>query len=79
MHGAVLLDEAGAVVRPAIIWCDQRTHAQCGRLTDQVGAARLIELVSNPALTGFTLPKLLWVREDGRWRMAADVSNEGNP
>jgi xylulokinase len=64
MHGAVLLDEAGAVVRPAIIWCDQRTHAQCGRLTDQVGAARLIELVSNPALTGFTLPKLLWVREE---------------
>ena len=54
MHGAVLLDEAGAVVRPAIIWCDQRTDAQCRRLTEQIGAARLIELVSNPALTGFT-------------------------
>ena len=64
MHGAVLLDAAGAVVRPAIIWCDQRTGAQCRRLTDEVGAARLIELVSNPALTGFTLPKLLWVRDE---------------
>ena len=64
MHGAVLLDAAGAVVRPAIIWCDQRTDAQCRRLTGEVGAARLIELVSNPALTGFTLPKLLWVRDE---------------
>lgn len=69
MHGAVLLDEAGAIVRPAIIWCDQRTDAQCRRLTDQIGASRLIDLVSNPALTGFTLPKLLWVREHepARW------------
>lgn len=64
MHGAVLLDEAGAVVRPAVIWCDQRTGAQCRRLTDEVGAARLIELVGNPAVTGFTLPKLLWVRDE---------------
>lgn len=63
MHGAVLLDQAGHVVRPAIIWCDQRTEGQCRRLTDQIGEARLIELVSNPALTGFTLPKLLWVCE----------------
>ncbi len=69
MHGAVLLDAAGEVVRPAIIWCDQRTGAQCRRLTDEVGAARLIELVANPALTGFTLPKLLWVRDEepARW------------
>ncbi len=64
MHGAVLLDAAGEVVRPALIWCDQRTDAQCRRLTDEVGAARLIELVANPALTGFTLPKLLWVRDE---------------
>ncbi len=64
MHGAVLLDAAGEVVRPALIWCDQRTGAQCRRLTDEVGAARLIELVANPALTGFTLPKLLWVRDE---------------
>ena len=70
MHGAVLLDGDGVVVRPAIIWCDQRTDAECRWLTEHVGAARLIELVSNPALTGFTLPKLLWVRdhEPGSWK-----------
>ncbi len=63
MHGAVLLDERDEVVRPAIIWCDQRTETQCRGLTDKVGADRLIELTCNPALTGFTLPKMLWVRE----------------
>jgi xylulokinase len=63
MHGATLLDERDEVLRPAIIWCDGRTDAECRQLTEQVGAARLIELVSNPALAGFTLPKLLWVRE----------------
>jgi xylulokinase len=63
MHGAVLLDEGGEVLRPALIWCDQRTDAQCRSLTEKVGAARLIELTSNPALTGFTLPKLLWVQQ----------------
>jgi xylulokinase len=63
MHGSVLLDERGRVLRPALIWCDQRTDAQCRSLTERVGAARLIELTLNPALTGFTLPKLLWVRE----------------
>jgi len=63
MHGSVLLDRAADVIRPALIWCDQRTDAQCRELTDRIGAARLIELTSNPALTGFTLPKLLWVRE----------------
>lgn len=62
MHGATLLDGSGAVVRPALIWCDQRTQAECDELTDRIGAARLIEWTSNPALTGFTLPKLLWVR-----------------
>tara|TARA_B100001123_G_scaffold433001_1_gene556900 strand:+ start:5578 stop:6456 length:879 start_codon:yes stop_codon:yes gene_type:complete len=62
MHGAVLLDGASSVIRPAIIWCDQRTEAECCALTDQIGADRLIALVANPALTGFTLPKLLWVR-----------------
>jgi xylulokinase len=63
MHGSVLLDEAGEVLRPALIWCDQRTDEQCRALTERIGAARLIELTCNPALTGFTLPKLLWVRE----------------
>ncbi len=63
MHGAVLLDASDRVLRPAIIWCDQRTDAQCRWLTETVGASRLIALTCNPALTGFTLPKLLWVRQ----------------
>ena len=63
MHGAVLLDEQGEVLRPAIIWCDQRTAQQCREITAKIGARRLIELTANPALTGFTLPKLLWVRQ----------------
>src|ERR671921_2052985 len=63
MHGAVLLDERDEPLRPSIIWCDVRTHEQCRALTEAVGAARLIQLVSNPALEGFTLPKMLWVRE----------------
>ena len=63
MHGAVLLDERDEPLRPSIIWCDVRTHEQCRALTEQVGAERLIRLVSNPALEGFTLPKMLWVRE----------------
>lgn len=62
MHGSVLLDEKTEVLRPALIWCDGRTDAECRALTERIGAARLIELVSNPALTGFTLPKMLWVR-----------------
>src|SRR5918911_1691513 len=63
MHGAVLLDERDEPLRPSIIWCDVRTHEQCRALTESVGAARLIRLTSNPALEGFTLPKMLWVRE----------------
>lgn len=62
MHGAVLLDEAGEVLRPSIIWCDQRTADECKWLDREVGPARLLELTSNPALTNFTLTKLLWVR-----------------
>lgn len=62
MHGAVLLDAAGEVLRPAIIWADQRTAAECRWLEREVGPARLLELTSNPALTNFTLTKLLWVR-----------------
>jgi xylulokinase len=63
MHGAVLLDEHDEVLRPAIIWCDVRTDPQCLELTQRIGADQLIQLVLNPALAGFTLPKLLWVRE----------------
>jgi xylulokinase len=62
MHGAVLLDASGAVLRPAIIWCDQRTEAECRLIDSTVGTSRLLELTSNPALTNFTLTKLLWVR-----------------
>ena len=64
MHGAVLLDERSQVVRPALIWCDVRTEKQSRDLTAKIGAARLIELTSNPALTNFTLTKCLWVREN---------------
>ena len=64
MHGSVLLDEADKVLRPALLWCDQRTERQCIEITEKVGSKQLIELVSNPAVTGFTLPKLLWIREN---------------
>jgi xylulokinase len=64
MHGVVLLDQHDAVLRPALIWCDQRSQAQCDWITSQVGAERLIRLASNPALTGFSAPKLLWVRDN---------------
>ncbi|CDM64381.1 xylulokinase [Pyrinomonas methylaliphatogenes] len=75
MHGSVLLDERGEVIRPALIWCDQRTDAQCRAITQRIGAERLIELVCNPALTGFTLPKLLWVREvePDQWRRVRSI------
>ena len=62
MHGLVLLDKQDDVVRPALLWCDQRTEEECREITKQVGARRLIELTANPALTGFTLPKIWWVR-----------------
>ena len=63
MHGAVMLDEHGKVVRPALIWCDVRTNPQCEELTEKIGAARLIQATCNPALANFTLTKLMWVRE----------------
>jgi xylulokinase len=63
MHGCVMLDASGAVLRPALIWCDQRTQPQCDWLTQKIGFERLIELTCNPALPNFTLTKLLWVRE----------------
>ena len=63
MHGVVLLDKANAVLHPALLWCDQRSQAQCDWITSKVGGDRLIQLVLNPALTGFSAPKLLWVRE----------------
>lgn len=62
MHGLVMLDEAGNVLRPSIIWCDQRTAAECDQIHEIVGRDQLIAITANPALTGFTLSKLLWVR-----------------
>jgi xylulokinase len=70
MHGAVLLDGNDEVLRPALIWCDQRTAAECRYLNEIIGEQRLVELTANPALTNFTLTKLLWVRtnEPEIWR-----------
>ena len=62
MHGLVMLDRAGAVLRPCILWCDQRTKQECEELTRCVGSERLIEITANPALTGFTASKILWVK-----------------
>ncbi|MDI6858120.1 MAG: xylulokinase [Dehalococcoidia bacterium] len=63
MHGSVFLDEADRVVRPAIMWNDQRTAAECKEIEQRVGLQRLIDLTGNRALTGFTAPKLLWLRK----------------
>ena len=63
MHGCVMLDENGVVLRPALIWCDQRTQAEGDWLTEKIGFDRLIQLVANPALPNFTLTKLLWVKK----------------
>ena len=62
MHGLTLLDKDGAVLRPAILWNDQRTGRQCDEIRARVGQARLIQVTGNDALTGFTAPKILWVR-----------------
>ena len=62
MHGLVMPDKDNAVIRPSIIWCDQRTGKECQEITAKVGAERLIEITANPALTGFTASKILWVR-----------------
>lgn len=64
MHGLVMLDSNGNVLRRSIIWCDQRTGKECEEITSRVGAKRLIEITANPALTGFTASKILWVRNN---------------
>jgi xylulokinase len=64
MHGLVLLGSDATVLRPSLIWCDQRTGAECGAITQKVGSRRLIELTANPALTGFTLPKIWWMQKN---------------
>ena len=62
MHGSVFLDAQQQVIRPALLWNDQRTAAECAEITERVGAARLIEIAGNPALTGFQAPKIVWLR-----------------
>jgi xylulokinase len=75
MHGLVLLDERNEVLRPAILWNDQRTAAECDAIRAAVGAERLITITGNDALAGFTAPKLVWVRdhEPDVWRQIAHV------
>jgi xylulokinase len=64
MHGLVILDEAGTVIRPALIWCDQRSQAQVDAVNAAIGRENVVRFTANPVLTGFTLPKLLWVRDN---------------
>jgi xylulokinase len=75
MHGLVLLDERNEILRPAILWNDQRTAAECDAIRAAVGPERLIAITGNDALTGFTAPKLVWVRdhEPDIWRRIAHV------
>ncbi len=64
MHGLVLLDENGEVLRPAILWNDQRTGAECDEIRAKLGKERLVQITGNDALTGFTSPKILWVKNN---------------
>ena len=64
MHGSVFLDSSDAVIRPALLWNDQRTGEQCQKITDSVGKERLISISGNPAITGFQAPKILWLRDE---------------
>jgi xylulokinase len=63
MHGLVILDRNNAVIRPALIWCDQRSQPQVDFINAKLGKQEVLEYTANPMLTGFTLPKLLWVRD----------------
>ena len=75
MHGLVMLDENNKVLRKSIIWCDQRTTKECEEIESKIGKARLIEITANPALTGFTASKILWVRnnEPEIWEKCAHI------
>ena len=64
MHGSVFLDAEGEVIRPALLWNDQRTERQCEKITEAVGEKRVIEVAGNPAVTGFQAPKVLWLRDE---------------
>lgn len=64
MHGSVFLDSEDQVIRPALLWCDQRTSAECAEIESRVGPEKLRQITGNPALTGFQLPKVLWLRNN---------------
>ncbi len=64
MHGSVFLDRDFEVIRPALLWNDQRTTIQCDQISERVGSRRLVEITGNPALTGFQAPKVLWLRDE---------------
>ena len=64
MHGLVMLDKSGNILRKSIIWCDQRTAKECEEITQKVGAENLIKITANPALTGFTASKIMWVKNN---------------
>lgn len=64
MHGLVMLDKSGNVLRKSIIWCDQRTAKECDEITQKVGAENLIKITANPALTGFTASKIMWIKNN---------------
>ncbi len=64
MHGSVFLDSNGQVIRPALLWCDQRTQAECDWITDTIGARKVMEYTLNPVLTGFTAGKIIWLRNN---------------
>lgn len=75
MHSLVLLDKENKVIRPAILWCDQRTGAQCEKIEAIIGRERLIQVTANPALPGFTASKLVWVQdnEPDNWEKCAHI------
>ena len=64
MHGLVMLDKDGNPLRKAIIWCDQRTDRECERMNALIGPQKMVEITANPAMTGFTAAKILWVRDN---------------
>ena len=70
MHSLVLLDENNEVIRPAILWCDQRTAKECAQIEEIVGKERLIDITANPALTGFTASKIMWVKNNEPYNFA---------
>ena len=75
MHGLVALDRHDDVLRPAILWNDQRTEAECDEIRETIGRDRLIAVTGNDALAGFTAPKLMWVRrhEPDVWSQIAHI------